>query len=191
MAGTLHITTAADGVVTIALDLPDKPVNILSLYVLQELDQAVANLERTHPRGVIFASSKPRSFIAGADLVEMQGMSRHELDTYLALGQRIFDRISKLPAPTVAAINGDALGGGLELALACDARVAADDRSIQIGLVETKVGLVPGFGGTVRLPGLIGLASALPLMLEGKTVPPAEALRLGIVDEVAPRDALL
>src|SRR3954453_3411114 len=90
-----------------------------------------------------------------------------------------------------AAINGDALGGGLEFALGCGFRLAADERSITIGLPEVKLGLVPGFGGTVRLPKLIGLAPALPLMTSGQTVPPREALRLGIVDEVVPRDALL
>ena len=100
-------------------------------------------------------------------------------------------RIERLPIPTIAAINGDALGGGLEVALACTFRIAADDPSVKIGLPETTLGLVPGWGGTVRLPRLIGLSATLPLMTSGKPVAPADAGKMGLVDAVAPGESLL
>jgi 3-hydroxyacyl-CoA dehydrogenase/enoyl-CoA hydratase/3-hydroxybutyryl-CoA epimerase len=191
MPSTLRTSTDSDRVLTVTLDLPEKPVNILSSAALKELNELVDHIEHDKLRAVIFTSIKPRSFAAGADLAEMRGMNRAQLDACLALGQSVFDRFARLQIPTAAAINGDALGGGLELALACGCRVAADDRSIQIGLPEVKLGLVPAFGGTVRLPWLIGLAPALDLMSTGRTVPPAEALRLGILDELAARESLL
>src|SRR3954469_13369978 len=130
---------AGDGtgrVAVIWLDSPGKPVNTLSRRMWADLEAAIDEVDRAKPAGVIIASAKPRSFIAGADLFEMRDMSREELDAYLVNGQRILNRLENLPMPTVAAINGDALGGGLEVALACRARVAVDDPKIQIGLPE-------------------------------------------------------
>jgi 3-hydroxyacyl-CoA dehydrogenase/enoyl-CoA hydratase/3-hydroxybutyryl-CoA epimerase len=191
MPTTLRISTDSETVVTVTFDLPDKPVNILSSSTLKELDELVTTLQQDRPRGIIFTSIKPRSFLAGADLAEMRAMSRPQLDAYLGRGQTIFDKIAALEIPTAAAINGDALGGGLELALACGCRVVGDDRAIQLGLTETKLGLIPGFGGTIRLPWTIGLSQALSMMLVGQTVAPKEAQRLGLVDEVAAREGLL
>ncbi|HEY7088708.1 MAG TPA: FAD-dependent oxidoreductase [Tepidisphaeraceae bacterium] len=191
MASSFRTSLDSDRILTVTFDLPDKPVNILSSHVLKELEELIGQISRDFPRGVIFTSIKPRSFVAGADIVEMQKMNRPQLDAYLALGQSIFDRMSRLHMPTAAAINGDALGGGLELALACGWRIAADERSIQIGLPEARLGLVPGFGGTVRLSRLIGLGPALDMIMQAQTVPPREALKLGIVDEVVPRDGLV
>lgn len=188
---TLRLSTDGDGIATLLLDAPGKPVNTLSRLMLTELEQATGQLERETPKGLIIASGKARNFIAGADLFEIRKMSPAEMEQYLAMGQSIFSRIEALNFPTVAAIGGDCLGGGLELALACGARVAADDPSINIGLPEVKLGILPGWGGTVRLPRLIGLAAALPLMLAGKTLPPARARRLGIVDDVVRPEALL
>src|SRR5262245_59180351 len=128
---------------TIWLDLPDKSVNTMSIKMWADLDEAVARIEAERPTGVVFASAKPRSFVAGADLFEMRGMDDAHLGRYLEKGQKIYDRIAALPMPTVSAINGDCLGGGFELALACKARVAIDEPHIQIGLPETKLGLVP------------------------------------------------
>jgi 3-hydroxyacyl-CoA dehydrogenase/enoyl-CoA hydratase/3-hydroxybutyryl-CoA epimerase len=180
-----------DRIATLWLDSPGKSVNTLSKQMWEDLDNAIDQIEREKPRGVIVASAKPRSFIAGADLFEMREMSNEQLDHYLAEGQRILNRLENLPMPTVAAINGDALGGGLEVALACRARVAVDDAKIQLGLPETKLGLIPGWGGTVRLPRLIGLEEALPLMTQGKSIAPAQAKKLGLVDAVASRDELI
>jgi 3-hydroxyacyl-CoA dehydrogenase/enoyl-CoA hydratase/3-hydroxybutyryl-CoA epimerase len=148
-------------------------------------------MERERPAGVVFASAKPRNFVAGADLFEIRAMDDAALDEYLRKGQEIYDRIASLPMPTVAAINGDCLGGGLELALACKSRVAVNEPQIQIGLPETKLGLIPGWGGTIRLPRLIGVAPALKLMLAGKSLSPSDALSAAIVDEVVQRDQLL
>src|SRR5690348_10310892 len=173
----------AGPVATIWLDSPGKPVNTLSRRMWADLDAAIAEVERENPAGVIIASAKPRSFIAGADLFEMRDMSREELEDYLANGQRILNRLERLPMPTVAAINGDALGGGLEVALACKYRLAVDDVGT-IGLPETKLGLVPGWGGTQRLPRLIGLKEALGVLIAGKALPPRDAERMGIVDAV-------
>jgi 3-hydroxyacyl-CoA dehydrogenase/enoyl-CoA hydratase/3-hydroxybutyryl-CoA epimerase len=179
------------GIATIFLDVPGKSVNTLSQQALADLGEAVYRVEQHLPKAVIFASAKPRSFVAGADLGEINTLSPERLDHYLADGQALFTRIEDLACPTVAAINGDCLGGGLELALSCNARVASDSTSINIGLPETKLGILPGWGGTVRLPRLIGLAEALALMLAGKTLTPAKARGAGIVDDLAPAEALM
>jgi len=188
---TVRTATDTDNVVTVWLDQPGKSVNTLTPLMLAELGEVVATLEKSKPSGVIFASPKARSFVAGADLFEIKKMNREQVEGFLATGQALFDRIAKLSVPTAAAINGDCLGGGLELALACTYRVAADDGSINIALPEVKLGIVPGWGGTVRLPRLIGLASALPMMLAGKTMPPKKAKKAGIIDETVRPEALL
>jgi 3-hydroxyacyl-CoA dehydrogenase/enoyl-CoA hydratase/3-hydroxybutyryl-CoA epimerase len=177
----------ADRVMHVWFDAPEKSVNTLSVATWQGLDAAVREIETARPVGVIFASAKPRSFIVGADLFELQAMADAQLDEYLVRGQRILDRIAALPIPTVAAINGDALGGGLELALACRFRVAADDPRAKLGLPEITLGLVPGWGGTLRLPRLLGLEPALALLLAGKPIPPGEAQAIGLVDRIVPR----
>ncbi len=188
---TLRMTTDSDWITTIWIDVPAKGVNTLSPRVMAELNVALDQVERDGPHGLIFASGKNRSFIAGADLFEIRKMDREQMAQFLAEGQSLFSRIANLPMPTVAAINGDCLGGGLELSLACSMRIAAADTSIAIGLPEVKLGILPGWGGTVRLPRLIGLTRALPLLLAGKTMPPKKALRAGIVDEVVRPEALL
>ena len=186
----IRTTTDADQILTVWFDNPDKPVNTISPDFLTELADLIGVIERGKPRGVIFASAKSRNFIAGADLFAIRSMTEEQVALFLAEGQSLFQRISQLPMPTVAAINGDCLGGGLELALACSMRVAADSASISIGLPEVKLGILPGWGGTVRLPRLIGLSRALPLILAGKALPPKKALRSGVVDEVVRPEAL-
>jgi 3-hydroxyacyl-CoA dehydrogenase/enoyl-CoA hydratase/3-hydroxybutyryl-CoA epimerase len=190
MQAAIRTTTDTDKVLTITMDLPGKPVNACAPQLLRELDDAIAQAERDKPAGVVFASAKARSFNAGADLFEIRGMSREQLAAYLSRGQALFTRIANLPMPTIAAINGDCLGGGFELALACRYRVAADDGSISIGLPEVKLGLIPAWGGTTRLPRTIGLTRALPILLAGKTMPPRKAQRAGLVDEVVRPEAL-
>src|SRR6185295_13427511 len=125
------------------------------------------------------------------DLFEVKKMSGDDMAKYLAQGQAVFNRIERLPMTTVAAINADCLGGGFELALACKYRVAADETSINIGLPETKIGLIPAWGGTTRLPRLIGLTRALPILLGGQTMPPRKALKAGLVDDVVRPEALV
>jgi 3-hydroxyacyl-CoA dehydrogenase / enoyl-CoA hydratase / 3-hydroxybutyryl-CoA epimerase len=186
----VQLKTDSDRVTTITMDLPGKPVNTFSPQLLEQLDAAVTTVEHENSAGVIFASAKAKSFSAGADLFEIRKMSREAVAEYLERGQGLFDRISKLPMPTIAAINGDCLGGGFELALACRYRVAADQTNISIGLPEVKLGLIPAWGGTTRLPRLVGLRHALPILLAGKTMPPRKALKAGLVDEVVRPEAL-
>lgn len=190
MDPAVRITTDSDNVVTIWMDLPGKPVNTCSSQMFDDLEQALNTVERVRAKGVIVASAKPKSFSAGADLFEVSKMTREQMAAYVARGQEVFNRIAKLPMPTVAAINANCLGGGFELALACKYRVAADDTSVSIGLPETKLGLLPGWGGTTRLPRLIGLRRALPVLLAGKTMPPRKAQKAGLVDEVVRPEAL-
>jgi 3-hydroxyacyl-CoA dehydrogenase/enoyl-CoA hydratase/3-hydroxybutyryl-CoA epimerase len=189
--GTLRVTMDSDHIVTVSLDAPGKSVNSLTSAMLSDLATVVMELEQQKPAGVIFASAKARSFVAGADLFEIRNMTREQIERFLSDGQALFERISRLPMPTAAAINGDCLGGGLELALACTTRVASSATSISIGLPEVKLGILPGWGGTVRLPRLIGLTAALPLILAGKTMPPKKALKAGIIDEVVRPEVLL
>ncbi len=191
METNLRTTSDSDRVMTVWLDVPGKPVNTCTPALLDELSALLDQIERDKPAGVIFASAKTRSFNAGADLTEVSKMSPADLSSYLAKGQAIFERISRLQMPTIAAINGDCLGGGFEMALACRQRVAADETSISIGLPEVKLGLIPAWGGTTRLPRLIGLRRALPILLAGKTMPPRKALKSGLVDEVVRPEALL
>ncbi|MDP9174100.1 MAG: 3-hydroxyacyl-CoA dehydrogenase NAD-binding domain-containing protein [Planctomycetota bacterium] len=188
---SFRITTASDGIATVWFDVPGKSVNTLGAHTLAELGEVISNLEHSRPKAVIFASAKPRNFIAGADLFEIREMDHAAVEKFLHDGQSTFDRIENLGVPTVAAINGDCLGGGLEMALACTYRIAADDTSIKIGLPEVKLGIIPGFGGTVRLTRLLGLPAALPLLIAGKTLPPRKARKAGYVDEVVRPEALL
>jgi 3-hydroxyacyl-CoA dehydrogenase/enoyl-CoA hydratase/3-hydroxybutyryl-CoA epimerase len=183
MNGYVRLETDADRISTLFLDAPGKSVNTLNRAMWADLAEALDQVERDQPSAVVIASGKNRTFIAGADLFEMRQMDRPALEAYLLEGQQILNRLAKLTCPTVAAINGDALGGGLEVALACKHRVAVDEVGT-IGLPETKLGLVPGWGGTQRLPRLIGLKEGLSVLVAGKAVPPREAEQLGIVDVV-------
>ena len=174
----------------IVFDQPDKPVNVMNAGALADLDKALAAAERDRPPVLLLTSGKPGTFVAGADVFEMTGCSREQLDAYLKRGQELYSRLASFPSPTVAAIGGAALGGGLEIALACDYRIAADAKGAKIGLPEVTLGLIPAWGGCVRLPRLIGLEPAANLITSGNLVDAAEAKRLGIVDETAAPDAL-
>jgi 3-hydroxyacyl-CoA dehydrogenase / enoyl-CoA hydratase / 3-hydroxybutyryl-CoA epimerase len=187
----LRLTRDDGNLITVWFDSPGKNVNSISPAVLNDLREALVSIESGDPAAVIFASAKPRSFIAGADLFAIKDLDRGALESFLREGQMLFDRIAHLPMPTIAAINGDCLGGGLELALACACRVSADTPAIKIGLPETKLGILPGWGGTIRLPRTIGLTAALPLLLAGKTVTPKKALKAHLVDEIVRPEALM
>src|SRR4051812_3666802 len=189
----LRTTVDEDGVMTVVFDQPGKSVNTIAWQLLLDLEQVIAAAERDKPKGLIFASAKPGCFVAGGDLFEMKKMAGDKELTikFLTEGQKMWNRIEQLPMPTCVAINGDCLGGGYELALACTYRVAADDGSINIGLPEVKVGILPGWGGTTRLPRLIGMTKALPLLLTGKVMPPKKAKKAGMIDEVVRPEALM
>ena len=174
-------------VATLSLDVVGQSANVLSREVISELDHVLTALESKPLKGLIIHSAKSSGFIAGADVREFEKISDPARAAELArAGQLIFNRLAQLSYPSVALIHGFCLGGGLELALACTYRVAREDTSTRLGLPEVRLGIHPGFAGTVRLPRLIGHIPALDLMLTGRTVRAREARRLGLVDEVVP-----
>ena len=187
----LHIEFSEENIATVIFDHPDKAVNIFDEATLNELDLALTAIERIAPIGVVFTSAKTAVFIAGADLDSLAKANEEHLEHLIVKGQCLFARIVGLPMPTVAAIHGACLGGGLELALACDYRVASDDKVTKIGLPETLLGIIPAWGGSTRLPRLIGLPKALAAILSGKPYTAKHASRLGIVDSVVPHERLL
>ncbi|MEA2414626.1 MAG: 3-hydroxyacyl-CoA dehydrogenase / enoyl-CoA hydratase / 3-hydroxybutyryl-CoA epimerase [Thermoanaerobaculia bacterium] len=174
-------------------DLPGEKVNKFSTAVMSEFAAVVDELENDREiKRVIIASGKPSIFIAGADVTEFsKAESAEQAAEYTRFGQQTIHRFSKLPQVTVAAINGAALGGGCELAITCDYRVMSDSPKAQIGLPETKLGIFPAWGGTTKLPRLIGLPAALDIILNGKTLDGKRAKRMGLVDEVVPAAILL
>src|SRR5688572_13787287 len=147
----------------------------------------LAPLSARAPRGVVVRSAKTGGFVAGADIREFTGLATAaEAYSLVRAGQTVFDRLERLACPTVAAIHGFALGGGLELALACHHRIALNDERLSLGFPEVQLGIHPGFGGTVRSVRLIGVRPAMELMLTGKPVRADKALRLGLVDALVP-----
>ena len=180
-----------DGIAVITLDVTGAAMNVLSPAVIREMSDALESIvSRTDLNGILIASAKA-VFAAGWDLTDLLGMLDARLSAHEALHRsrgysQLLRRIETCGKPVATAINGLALGGGLELALATHYRVLADDPKAVVGLPEVKVGLLPGAGGTQRLPRLIGLEKALPLLLEGKHILPQQALQLGIVNELAP-----
>ncbi len=173
-----------DGICFLTFDTPNSKANVLTTAIMQELAQVIASLAVSSEIAVlVIQSAKPDIFIAGADIAEIQGISSASEGVAKALGgQKVLDAIAALPFPTVALLNGATLGGGLELALACTYRVVTDNPKTKIGLPEVTLGIIPGFGGTQRLPRLIGLADSVPLILSGKSVDSAKARKLRIAD---------
>src|SRR5688572_4876267 len=181
----------ADGVCWLTLDRADSGANTLSAEVLEELAREVEALRAALPRGVVFESGKASGFILGADVHEFSRLrDAAQAAEMAARGQAVLGRIAALGVPTVAAIDGFALGGGLELALACDYRVAASSYERTLGLPEVQLGIHPGFGGSVRTVEIVGPLLALDLMLTGRSLSPHEALKSGLVDAVVEREAL-
>ena len=182
-----------NGVCTLTFDRPESGANVFDAATLKELDEHVDVIKRDASlRGLIITSAKKSIFIAGADLKTLLEQAQTgELREFIAEGQRIFNRVAALKIPTCAAIHGACAGGGYEITLACDYRVASDDPATRIGLPETTLGLVPAWGGSTRLPRLIGVDKAAEVILTGKLYGAAEALKLGLIDEVVPREKLL
>jgi len=181
----------SDGIVVLTLDRAGSSVNALSREVIDELSEIVERLSFEPPRGIVVRSGKT-SFIVGADIKEFEGFEKSgTVQDALENGQRVMQRLAKLPCPTVAAIHGVCMGGGTELALACRFRVASRDASTRIALPEVKLGIFPGWGGSARLPYLIGAPAALELMLTGRAASAENAKALGIVDALASPELLV
>lgn len=182
-----------NGFAIIEFDQPDSKVNVLSSSSLAELEAIIAQLKtRQDLKGLLIASAKPDVFIAGADIKEIESLKSHsDTEAIVKKGQNILNSLERLNMPTAALINGVSLGGGLELALVCDYRLAGYDSRVKLGLPEVKLGIIPGFGGTKRLARLVGLQKALLMILSGDPVSSSEALKIGLVDKLASQNRLL
>ncbi len=181
----------ADRIAWLTLDKPNSSANVLSSEVMLELDSHLMKFAAEPPAAVVIRSGKSSGFVAGADINEFTSFrTPAEAFGMVRGGQRVLDHLEALPCPSVALINGFALGGGLELALACRYRIATDSDRVSLGLPEVQLGIHPGFGGTVRAVRLIGVRPAMELMLTGKPVRADKALRWGLVDRVVPASEL-
>ena len=182
-----------DGICVLTFDRPESGANIFDAPTMQNLSEHLDAIEKDPSiRGVIVTSAKKSIFIAGADLKTLLKQAQTgELRAFIAEGQKVFNRLAALKVPTVAAIHGACAGGGYEITLACDYRVASNDPATKIGLPETTLGLVPAWGGATRLPRLVGADVAAEVILKGKLYGADEALKLGLVDEVVAGGGLL
>ena len=184
-----QVEARSDGVVVLAFDRAESTVNTFSQDVLLELGSILERLALEPPKGVLIRSAKA-AFAAGADLKSLQELDRRgQVGDFIQLGQQVFQRIAELPCPTVAAIHGFCMGGGTEIALACRYRIAASDA--RIGLPEIKLGIFPGWGGSARLPRLVGTPAAFDMMLTGRTLSAPAARGIGLVDKVVEPAALV
>jgi 3-hydroxyacyl-CoA dehydrogenase/enoyl-CoA hydratase/3-hydroxybutyryl-CoA epimerase len=181
-----------DGIAVVSLNLPGSSQNVLRPEMLDELTELLDRLSEGSAKAVVFISNKPDSFIAGADLERLQKVPTADEATAMSRNlQAAFNRLEELELPVVAAIHGACLGGGLEFALTCRHRVATDHPRTRLGLPEVQVGLLPGAGGTQRLPRLVGIEAALDLLLTGRELTAKKARQLGLVDDVVPPAILL
>ena len=192
MDNAIHLSVGDDGILVAAMDLPGRPMNVVGEALMQGLAAAVERLTDPAVKGMVLTSAKA-DFCAGGDLDRMSKWTRPEEPFEASMAMKaVLRRLELQGKPVVAAINGHALGGGLELALACHARIAIDDARLKIGQPEVKLGLLPGGGGTVRLPRLVGIQQALQIMAEGNEISPQKALAMGLVTELArDRDELI
>lgn len=183
---TVHLTRT-DKFALLTLDRPEA-LNALSFATLRELDARLDEVAATAARALLVTGAGDRAFCAGADIKELMSRSMTEHRRGIADGQRVISRFATLPMPSIALINGYAFGGGLELALACNFRLAV--KTARLGLPEIKLGVIPGYGGTQRLPRLIGEARALEIIMTGRTVNADEAERIGLVNRLVDGDLL-
>jgi enoyl-CoA hydratase len=178
-----------DGIATITISRP-KALNALNSAVLDELDSAITQVgENRAARALIITGEGNKAFVAGADIGEMVNLTPDEAVAFSRRGQAVFSAIERLPIPTIAAVNGYALGGGCELALGCDIRIASENA--RFGQPEVGLGIIPGFGGTVRLPLAIGRSRAAYMILTGRQISAKEAYAMGLVAEIMPSESLL
>ena len=190
----LHHALGDDGVLVVTIDLPGEKVNTLGRGVINEFEALLTRFEKeeAQARALVLSSGKPDNFIAGADIKDFGDIrSALEGETLSRGAQQVLSRLERLPFPVVAAIHGACLGGGLETALACRYRVASDDPRTSLGLPEVQLGLIPGAGGTQRLPRLVGLRSSLDWILTGRALKPASARKAGLVDDLVAPEILL
>jgi len=189
MAGAFQRLDTPDGIARLYFDVPGQKVNVFNAAVFEELEQVLGELEEHPPRALLIFSRKKDIFIAGADIHEFL-----KIETFTdgvkasRRGQLIFERLHRLPFPTIAVIDGACMGGGTEMSLACTYRLASQNSQTKIALPEVKLGILPGWGGTQRLPKLVGLERALDVMLTGKNLNAQKALRLGLVDALVAPD---
>jgi 3-hydroxyacyl-CoA dehydrogenase/alkylation response protein AidB-like acyl-CoA dehydrogenase/enoyl-CoA hydratase/carnithine racemase len=190
---TIQRVVRADQICVLTFDRPSSSANVFDLRTLAELEEEIDFIAGAPQlKGLVITSAKSSIFIAGVDLKTMnEGASLEEVRGLIELGQRVMNRLAALPIPTVAAVHGAALGGGYELCLACDYRIASSDRATKLGLPETLLGLLPAWGGSTRLPRLVGLPKALNIILAGKTLAAKQALKCGMVDELVPAEYLV
>jgi 3-hydroxyacyl-CoA dehydrogenase/enoyl-CoA hydratase/3-hydroxybutyryl-CoA epimerase len=183
-----NLTTDERGIATLTFDTPKSNVNVLCFDALYELREHITKLESNSAVKALFIeSAKEGIFVAGADINEIKAFDREEeIVSKLTEGQEIFNRLENLSFPTVAVIDGACLGGGLELAMSCDYRIASNDEHTRIGLVEVSLGIIPGLGGTQRLPKLVGFTKAIELITASKRLKGDKALKLGLVDDSTP-----
>jgi enoyl-CoA hydratase len=183
------LLNVADGIARVTVNRPDK-LNALNATVIGELGDAIAAIEaEPEIRGVIITGAGAKAFVAGADIGELAEQGQIDGQARAARGQAVFRRWERCGKPVIAAVNGFALGGGCELAMACHLRVASE--TARFGQPEVKLGISPGYGATVRLPRLVGRGRALELLLTGAMIDAQEALRIGLVNRVVPADRLL
>ncbi len=180
--------SVAERIATITVNRPDK-LNALNDATIAELGVAIDEARAREDVGGVILTGAGRAFVAGADISELESQTPLEAVRRARAGQIIFRRFETSPKPVIAMINGFALGGGCELAMACHVRIASD--VAKLGQPEVKLGIVPGYGGTQRLPRLIGRGAAMRLLLTGEMINAAEALRLGLVDQIVPVESLL
>ena len=177
-----------DGIALLTIDRQEK-LNALNPQVTEEIGQALLDVEQHEPRAIIVTGAGERAFVAGADISEMSSMEPLEAKRFTEVGHAAMALLDKSPIPTIAAVNGFALGGGCELALACDIRIAAENALF--GFPEVGLGILPGMGGTQRLPRLIGPALAKELIFSGRRIDAAEAKEIGLVNRVVPEGEAL
>jgi enoyl-CoA hydratase len=179
--------TRRDEFALLTLNRPEA-LNALSFAILKEISDALDEVATWPVRALIVTGAGPKAFCAGADIKELRGRSLVDQKRGAEFGQAVFDKVTRLPFPSIAAINGFAFGGGLEFALACTFRLATPNA--KMGLPEIKLGLIPGYGGTQRLPRVVGEARALELIMTGRTVAAEEAERIGLVNRLVTGEAV-